>query len=204
MNAEEVVLPINEAINYLDQQNPAALKTLQNQFPAFAALLQPGMMMGEEEREQTGKSAFVANLLAVALTEAQSDVDQKLHLARQTIQRASIYQSWMQYIAILMSSSTLGLLGFGMPIAAQITSVAAVVGSLLGLASERILAVVDPTAGSYRSIFLKLVGLAEKVSVLRREALIYIKFPGPEESLIALSGQANAVCLEIKELGAQI
>ena len=121
-----------------------------------------------------------------------------------TCQRANTYQSWTQYLALLMSGSTLGLIGFEMPVAAQIASVGAVAGSLLGLASERILAVVDPAAGSYRSIFLKLVGLAEKVSALRREALVYVNFPGSDEALAALSGQANAVCLEIRELGAQI
>jgi hypothetical protein len=51
---------------------------------------------------------------------------------------------------------------------------------------------------------LKLVGLAEKVNALRREALVHINFPGSEEALAALTGQANAVCLEIKELGAQV
>ncbi|MDQ1833768.1 hypothetical protein [Massilia scottii] len=204
MKAEDVFLPINEAINYFTQRNPAVLKTLQSRFPEFGDLLQPGLMMGQEDGGQIGRSAFVADLLAAALTEAQADVDQKLNLARQTILRANTYQSWAQYLALLMSGSTLGLIGFEMQVAAQVTSVGAVGGSPLALASERILAVVDPAAGSYRSVFIKLVGLAEKVSALRREALIYVKFPGSEEALAAFSGQANALCLEVRELGAQI
>jgi hypothetical protein len=204
MIAENVAWPLNETVNYLTERNSNVLKTLEDRFPAFAGLLQPGMMMGQEDTGQSGKPVFIANLLAAALTEAQSDVDQKLKLARETIRRANSYQSLAQYLALLMSGSTLGLIGFDMPVAAQVTSVAAVAGSLLALASERILAVVDPAAGSYRSIFLKLVGLAEKVSAFRREALVHVRFPGSEEALSALSGQANAVCLEIKELGAQI
>lgn len=202
MNIE--ALPINEAVNFLTERNPTALKKLEDQFPDFVGLLQPGMMMGQEESVQPGKSAFVANLLAAALAEAEDDVAQKLELARGTISRANKYQSWSQYLALIMSGSTLGLIGLDKPIEAQVTSAVAVVGSLLGLISEKILAVVDPAAGSYRSIFLKLVGLAERVSALRREATIYIKFPGSDEALAALSGQANTVCLEIKEFSAQI
>lgn len=204
MSAAEITCPINESINYLALRNDTVIQALGQRFPAFAGLLQPGMMMGQEDERQAGKSEFVANLLAAALTEAQSEVDQKLERARETIARANRIQSWTQYLTLLMSGSTLGLIGFDRTVAAQVTSVAAVLGSLLGLIAERILAVVDPAAGSYRSIFLKLVGLAEKVSALRREALVYVKFPGSDEALAAFSGQANAVCLEIRELAAQI
>lgn len=203
MKDDSQALSLNESINYLIERNPAVITNLKERYPAFALVMQHGMMMGSNT-SQSNRAAFVANLLVAALSEAQSDVDEKLKRARQTIARANTYQSWTQYLALLMSGSTLGLIGFEMPVAAQITSVAAVTGSLLGLASERILAVVDPSAGSYRSIFLKLVGLAEKVSALNREALIHINYPGSEEALTALSGQVNSTCLEIKELGAQI
>ena len=204
MSSDNLLWPVNETVDYLTQRNPAALNMLEQRFPKFVELLQPGMMMGDEDNEQSGKSEFVANLLAAALTEAQLEADQKLILARTAIMRANKYQSWMQYLALLMSGSTLGLIGFKMAVAAQLTSVAAVLGSILGLASERILKVVDPAAGSYKSIFIKLVGLSEKVKILHREAIIYINFPGSAEALASFSGQVNALCLEIKELEAQI
>lgn len=204
MSSDNFVWPINEAVDYLTQRNPATLNILEKRFPEFVGLLQPGMMMGDGDNEQSRKSEFVAKLLVAVLTEAQLDADRKLILARAAIMRANKYQSWMQYLALLMSGSTLGLIGVKMEFAAQLTSAAALVGSALGLASERILAVVDPAAGSYKSIFIKLVGLSEKVKILSREAIIHVNFPGSGEALASFSGQVNALCLEIKELEAQI
>ena len=204
MKNEPPVLSLNESINYLIERDSPAIALLKERFPAFAVELQPGMSMGANEASRNDKSAFVASLLLATLDQTQADVDEKLKLAKQTIARATAYQTWAQYLALLMSGSTLGLIGFQLPVAAQITSVAAVVGSLLGLASERILTVVDPAAGSYRSIFLKLIGLAEKIRALRRETLIHLDYPGSEEVLAALSGQVSVTCLEIKQLGAQL
>lgn len=204
MSSFEAGFHINEVVNYLIERKSAAIQKLEKEFPMFSELLQPGMTMGSGDEDQSAKSVFVANLLVAALTEAQGDADQKLVLALRAIRLANTFKTCTQYLALLMSGSTLTLIGFEKPIAAQITSVAALLGSLLGLASERILAVVDPTSGSYRSIYVKLVGLAEKARTLRREALVHVQFPGSDEVLVSLSGQANAVCLQIRELGAQL
>lgn len=197
---------VNECVNYLSERNPGIIGNLKSRFPVFAHLLEPGMMMGADEdaAAQREKAVFVANLVSAALTEADGDVSRKLDVARRAIRRADGYQSATQVVALVLSGATLGLIGLAQPFAAQLTTLGAVAGSLLGLASDRILVVIDPSTGSYRSIFLKLVGLREKVNALRREALVHTKFPGSNQILSELSGQANAVCLEIRELGAQI
>jgi hypothetical protein len=132
INEADVAWPVNETITYLTERNPIAVTELKEHFPKFSSLLQPGMTMGRGEDESsskhTGKAVFIANLLAVALLEAESDVDQKLKLARENIARANKYQSWSQYLALLMSGTTLGLIGFEISLAAKITSIAAVMG----------------------------------------------------------------------------
>lgn len=190
---------INEAVNLLSRVSPDRLGTLQSEFPQLRQQLAAGTLMGDEQSDVR----LVMNKLSTeALKVAERECLAFNEAAKKRISIADTLKLTGQVIALVLSATTLALVGLNADVAAKWTALGAVLGSILGLASDRLLALIDPKAGSLQSAYLKIVSLRERVRGLARLATVYGAFPPSEQVQTDFFNQVNAVCAEVNESAA--
>lgn len=192
---------INEAVNLLARVSPDRLGTLQSEFPELRKQLAEGTLMGTAQPDVR----LVMNTLSVeALKAAEQECVAFSEAAKKRISIAETLKLIGQLIALVFSATTLALVGLDADIAAKWTAFGAVLGSILGLASDRLLALIDTRAGSLQTAYLKIVSLRERVRGLARLSTVYGSFPPSEQVQTDFFNQVNAVCAEVNESAALV
>jgi len=192
--------PINEAVNFLDKFNPAALEELRKTLPPeLAPLLEPGGLAGRVD----GSTKHFAQVQVASLAEAIHWCDEAGGVAGARLRRAKQLNLAAGLVGLVGSSSVLATVAAQSMTLTVASGSVALAGSVLSFMADYTTRPEQGRKKTLYDVYSELSQCRQRAVQIRGELEMYLKIginSDREPIVIKLIGEANALSLSVNDL----